>query len=128
MNNRLKQPCRECPFRRIAPPGYLGSAEPQWFVDSAVADRVDYGPGIAAAPCHLTVDYSTPGWEERLPDADACIGSLQFAANWMKLPRDPVRSAMVSDAGENPDVFATPEEFLAHHNDPDGLRSWEHAR
>lgn len=115
MHNRLKQPCNDCPFRRNATPGWLGASGPEWFVESALADAAEYAPGAPFAPCHQTVDYNDPDWIDNLAEADACIGALQFAANNCKSPRSPERSAAVRAAGQNPDVFRQPQEFIDYH-------------
>lgn len=115
MHTRLKQPCNDCPFRRNAVPGWLGASGPEWFVESALADEAEYAPGAHFAPCHQTVDYEDDDWRERLEDADACVGALQFAANMCKSPRDHERAAAVRAAGQNPNVFRTPQEFIDYH-------------
>lgn len=123
MLNRLKQPCNDCPFRRVSAPGWLGGGTGDEFVRGAFSDRPlpaderapDPEHTIIALPCHLTIDYDNDDWRETLEDADVCIGALQFAANACVLPRDAERAALVSAAGRNPDVFGQAVEFLAHH-------------
>ena len=115
----LKKPCNDCPFRRNAAQGWLGAAEPAWFVESALADYTYYG----FAPCHQTVNYEDPEWDMKLDQAESCVGALQFAANCGKSPRDPDRAEAVAKAGKNPDVFSNPNDFIEHHES--GLaKSW----
>lgn len=123
MNDGLKQPCNDCPFRRNATPGWLGAAEPQWFVDAALSDYAEYQCGVKFAPCHQTVNYEDRNWQAKLTEAHMCIGALQFAANNGKLPRDPERSKAVNEAGTNPNVFAHPSEFIEYHEGAP-VKSW----
>lgn len=123
MHTRLKKPCNDCPFRRNASPGWLGFSGPEWFVESALSDFASYQGGAVMAPCHQTVDYEDPDWQETIDDADACVGALQFCANNMKMPRDPERMAAVKVAGRNDDVFATPQEFIDYH-EGSKVKSW----
>ena len=117
------KPCRECPFKRTAWPGYLGADTPTGFVHKTES-------GVPM-PCHLTVDYETPGWEERANDAPLCAGSITFLANSCKLPylpspeipvpdflrRDiPQVLAALDDATPDHDaVFSNRQEFIDHH-------------
>ena len=126
---KFTHPCNDCPFRRASTKGWCGAAEPEWFVQAALADefsaREDL-PEANAAPCHQTVDYDDPDWIETLPDAAACAGAMIFARNLMKLPRDPMRAQMVQAVQPNRLlVFDNPVDFVHHHRDPEGMRSWE---
>lgn len=106
--------------------GWTGGAAPEWFVDSALADYAQYGTS-KLAPCHKTVDYSDPDWDEKLDDAAACAGSLIFAKNNWKSPRDPERSAAVQQVVRDTEkVFATAQEFIEHHRGGE-FKSWEAA-
>jgi hypothetical protein len=128
---KFKKACNDCPFRRDSTPGWTGGNPPEWFVESAQADRASYGPGdegSGLAPCHETVDYDNPAWvEEELPTAAACAGSLIFAKNIAKIPRDATRAEAVRMVeADRETVFAYPQEFIDHHrNDPMSIRSWE---
>jgi hypothetical protein len=130
VNKRLKKPCNDCPFRRTSSPGWLGGAPPSWFVSSALADTYSDGSGNEAAPCHETIDYDDPAWQQdQLPAADACVGSLIFYRNVdaFKLPRDHARSRLVQSVQPDHDtVFSTADEFVQHH-EGSGARSWEQA-
>jgi hypothetical protein len=99
-----KTPCRECPFRRRSLPGWLGASNPEEFLATTLAD--------AEMPCHMTVDYEDPYWEDELDMAQFCAGALIFFRNICKVSRDRSRPLLPADK-EN--VFATPAEFLAHH-------------
>lgn len=130
---KFKKPCNDCPFRRKSLRGWLGGHPPEWFVESALADQAVYSPGDVdpygggLAPCHETVDYTNPNWiEEELDGAAACAGSLIFARNLSKSPRNAKRAdAVRAVTADRENVFAAPQEFIDHHNDPEGVRSWE---
>lgn len=101
-------PCAECPFRRTAAIGWLGDDTPRGFLRATVAEQ--------PMPCHPTIDYSDPHWQEnQYPDAALCAGSLAFLANWMKLPRDRELADGVRAVGKRADCFATTVEFLEYH-------------
>lgn len=108
-----KVPCRECPFRRAAPNGYLGAASPDSFISSTLTTEV-------GMPCHLTVDYEDTDWKASMETAaHRCRGSLIFLKNSCKLPRTPEYSAAVREtAADRETVFANAMEFLAHHKAP----------
>ena len=125
---KFVHPCNDCPFRRRSMQGWTGGAPPEGFVESALTDYADYnfGSGPQVAPCHKTIDYSDPDWQTtQADDAAACAGSLIFARNNWKSPRDPERAAAVAKVERNTeDVFATREEFIAHHRGGE-FKSWE---
>lgn len=123
MKTNLKKPCNDCPYRKNATPGWLGASKPEWFVESALSDYASYQGGSIMAPCHQTVNYEDPDWQDGLGEDEACVGALQFAANNCKSPRDPERSAAVRAAGPNPDVFATSQEFIDYH-EGSKIKSW----
>jgi hypothetical protein len=123
---KFVRPCSDCPFRRKSLRGWTGSAPPEWFVDSALADYAEYGSS-KLAPCHETVDYTDPNWLEKLNEAAACVGSLIFAKNNWKSPRDHERAAAVNKVERDTlNVFATREEFIEHHRGGE-FKSWEAA-
>lgn len=92
-------PCRECPWRRKAPAGYLGGHD--------VADYANLGRFQVPTTCHLTV---REGREPAL-----CAGMAQMLNNSHSRPRDREYAAEVDKAGANPDVFKFVSEFEAHH-------------
>lgn len=118
---RFKKPCNDCPFRRNAAPGWLGASGPEWFVQIALSD---YPTG---APCHQTVNYDDPDWEETVIEGmvSACAGSLIFARNLGKMPRDSKECAAVQSVEPDREgVFTSPQEFIDYHNNAPA-RSWE---
>jgi hypothetical protein len=85
------RPCGDCPFSREAIPGWLGAlTAPEWI---AVAH------GEAHIECHTRTGA-------------ACAGAAIYRANVCKRVRDPKALILPPDAAA---VFATPLEFLAHH-------------
>lgn len=109
MQPPLSKPCRECPFLRTAPNGYLGAATPENFIQSTLNTE-------EGMPCHLTVDYDDPDWLDKLDEAQLCRGSLIFLKNSCKLPRSAAYCAEVQAVpADRETVFANSMEFLKHH-------------
>lgn len=92
-------PCKECPWRRKAPAGWLGGLSIEWFTRRAQVQ--------SPVACHMTVGGTG---EPRL-----CTGYAQALANACSLPRDPQLAAEVRTAGQSPEVFRSAREFDAHH-------------
>lgn len=111
MSRALANPCRECPFKRTSPPGFLG-------VDSARNFIAETVMGGTPMPCHMEIDYDDPDWRDtQLPDAPDCEGALRFLNNLMKLPRDPRYAAAVRASTQDTErIFASVQEFMAHHD------------
>lgn len=89
---QTKKPCSDCPFARAALRGWLGGdSKEQW---------LQYAHGEFKVDCHTRKD-------------NQCAGLSIYRANVGKLCRD--RSILVLP--EDTDlVFATPDEFLEHHD------------
>lgn len=100
----MKNPCRECPFKKNSLPGYLGecSHNPEGFLS-----------GPEAQPCHLTVDYDSHPTD--YSKAILCIGNLQFLNNKLKLSRFKEIANAQKEAGKNVAVFSTTKEFIEYH-------------
>ncbi len=110
------QPCKECPFRRKAMPGWLGAATPESFIVEISMER--------PLPCHPTINYTDDDWLEKWREqsvGNICAGSLIMSANMNKVPRDRSFPRLPQDKAA---VFATHQEFCAHHNNAQ-VRSWE---
>lgn len=101
-----KKPCKECPFRKAAFPGFLGASTPEEFCDTAMSE--------SRMPCHMTVNYDRPGWEAAVMVAPQCAGRAIFHANQCKLPKNPHLLRLEPDES----VLAFPKDFLAHHTQP----------
>lgn len=95
------KPCDQCPFRKIAPPGWLGP----WKGPEELLIPV---LGEAGFICHMTLKA---GHEKthRL-----CAGSLICANKSFKTYRDPDLYAEQIKFGRNVDVLDA-QEFIAHH-------------
>lgn len=105
--------CTQCPYRKDSWPGWLGSGTPESFAHGAVADHLD-----EEFPCHVAINYEEPDWKtKQYPDAPLCAGALAMCANNCKRPHDPERAALVREVGQDPEVFAWPHEFIAHHKE-----------
>lgn len=92
------RPCRECPFRRVSAPGWLGPGSVDDWLGLAHSDQ----PGA----CHLTVreDHSWVG-------ASQCAGLATYRANVCKWVPDGVARGPVDREA----VFTSPMEFRDHH-------------
>lgn len=89
-----RKPCGDCPFRRKAVAGWLGSMTAEEWLRAV--------HGEALIDCHTVVGSPQP----------QCAGSAIYRANVGKLPRDPRIVRLRPDAKT---VFATPKEFSEHH-------------
>ncbi len=86
-----KKPCSDCPFRRDALPGWLGSISAKEWVGAAHAEAVML--------CHVRVPQQ-------------CAGAAIYRANVCKSPRSPEMLRLPSDERT---CFSRPDEFLKHH-------------
>lgn len=101
----MQQVCKACPFSRTVEPGALGGSSPETYLGQAA------GPFVL--PCHLHCDFEDPDWKAKSINTPQCAGAAIYRANigvaW-GLP-----DAIHHLAPNVEAVFATPEEFLAHH-------------
>ena len=102
-----KMPCNECPLRRDSVPGHLGGYTPQMYIDVLHGD--------ADLACHLSKGFQEGEREQQR----SCTGVAMYRANTHCLPlgtnaRDAILSVVAED-GDRSNVFASPEEFRAHH-------------
>ena len=96
MKSKLTKPCKDCPWRRIAMPGWLGEQySPEEFVAIAHSEM--------QFPCHRTI-------EQR--EQHQCAGMAIYRANVVKIPRDPSTLRLPADKSA---VFAAAPEFVEHH-------------
>lgn len=101
------QPCKECPWRRGAAPGWLGPMKAEDWIDLAQSDM--------PVMCHRTIKES-----ENYEGTFQCRGAAIFRANICKSPR---REDAALGPVDNDLVFATTREFLDYHKG--GLASME---
>lgn len=95
-------PCSECPYRRRAPPGWLGGHPVEVY-----AEHIRRQAPVA---CHKTVRSDGQG------QPHLCTGWAQALNNGVSTPRDDQLAAEVAKAGTNPEVFSWAAEFEKHHN------------
>lgn len=105
----MKNPCKECPFKKASAPGYLGelSHQPDEYIEA-----LEYPTPI---PCHMSIDWEPD--EEGTVDctkAKVCAGAMQFMNNSCKRTR--YYPLVQSGYGKNKNVFGTRQEFIKHHN------------
>jgi hypothetical protein len=113
------QICDDCPFRRNAPPGWLGANKPEEFVVEALSDR--------STACHMMVDQYLPRrqWEQAEIKAPRCRGAITLMRNTCKSPRDPeMRDLTKTVPADRENVFSNSKEFVDHHL-TSAIRSWE---
>lgn len=104
----MKNPCKECPFRKDSPPGWIGT-------HSSAQEIVDIVKHDQYFPCHMKVDYNDPDWKDKITEKPHCVGGLAFMNNSCKVSRDPVIAAMQKDVGRRDDVFSFGHEMVEHH-------------
>jgi hypothetical protein len=96
-----RTPCSDCPWARKALPGWLGAFKAQqWLHIAHSDDKVD---------CHT------------LRGAQ-CAGIAIYRRNVVKTPRDPEVLRLEADRAT---VFATPQEFLDHHEQGPVRIKWQ---
>ena len=86
------KPCSDCPWRRDSIAGWLGS-------EQTAEDWVQTAHGETSIECHVH-------------HTQQCAGSAIYRANVAKSPRYKEILALPKDTKR---VFATPMEFLEHH-------------
>lgn len=86
-----RSPCGDCPWRKDALPGWLGTMTPEeWLRAAHGEDRID---------CHTL-------------EGPQCAGAAIYRANVCKHPRDPELLRLPFDRDL---VFDDPRKFLAYH-------------
>lgn len=90
----LKQPCNDCPWRRVALKGWLGPLSAEEWAFLATTDE----PIL----CHQVLTTTR----------EECYGAAIFRANIAKLPRD---LRIQRRPADKVTVFGTLAEFLEHH-------------
>lgn len=101
--NQHHKPCRTCPFRRDCTPGHLGGSPVQTFIGQAF--------GAFWIPCHERIDYDNPDWRRQF-DTPQCAGVAIYRSNAHPGARP---ADLLSLPADETLVFATPDEFMAHH-------------
>lgn len=112
MHFDLKKPCKVCPFRMNALPGYLGNYKADEVIRHLQAEIPFF--------CHDHMEknhgYETPDWKEWLEEhGQVCAGSMVMMHRLCKLPRQRDWSQAVQGIKDCPDVFRTPMDFVTYH-------------
>lgn len=97
------KPCNECPWRRVAPSGWLGPLDADDWLQAAHSD--------APIACHMTLPCDDPPWDT--PGLRQCAGAAQFRTNVFKSPRNP--AVATAERRDDSEVFGTNAEFRDHH-------------
>lgn len=100
----LRKPCEECPWSRTVRPRTLGGQPVTTFIGQA------YGPFWL--PCHRHTDYSDPAWATDLSKPQ-CAGAAMFRD--LVGVADELPAGLHRLEGDPALVFASPAEFVAHH-------------
>jgi hypothetical protein len=113
--------CSDCPFRRVAPAGWLGANEPREFAQLALSDHMVH--------CHSMMVYDSGMSEEEQQEQEEktkrCRGAAIMMRNQCKLPRDPQAAAVVLKVdSDNETIFSNFLQFIDHHESAD-VKSWE---
>lgn len=99
MKLKHTEPCKQCPWRKIAPAGWLGGNDPHTYTDLVQMNT--------AANCHMH------------PKGEAvfCAGSLAVLNNSCTAARYPDGAGKAADAvGQRDDCFKWPADFYRHHS------------
>lgn len=100
-------PCGDCPFRKKAMSGWLGS----WNSPEELLRASESESGL---PCHSSYNNSKKTLVEALKTAHVCVGSLQSANNSCKIYRNPLIAAFAKAVGKS-DLVMNAWEFIEHH-------------
>lgn len=102
MKLRHLEPCSECPWRLVAPQGWLGGHTPELYADAVANNEVP--------ACHLR-DFGPLN-----PRTSMCAGSLATARNACILPHKTIdgREAAIA-VGKRDDCFKNPRDFFEYH-------------
>lgn len=109
-----RTPCNDCPWRRVAAPGWLGPYDPQHWIELAHSEQ--------PIACHQTIKVED--WSD--PELRQCKGAAIFRSNVFKLPRNPQDAAATTKV-DTVKVFATDTEFIDYH-EPKYRELYEPAR
>lgn len=100
-------PCRECPWRRVSAPGWLGPHSAEHWVEMA------HGDGQIA--CHMTIPPDSDDDNPDIASMTTCSGSAIFRRNVCKSPRTLRGLPEYQLPDDREAVFGWNNEFLAHH-------------
>lgn len=106
-------PCRECPFRKKSPSGYIGAHEAVEEITGIVLTDNRF-------PCHMEVTKQVnrgEKFERAIWTAPVCAGSAAMLCNMIKISRQPEVARLQKEVGKRPDVFSTATDMEIHHNE-----------
>lgn len=103
-NTACQKPCAKCPFRKDIEPGYLGGSTTSVFIGQIRANMT--------LPCHMAHGYRGNATSGTAPQ---CVGAAIFRAN-NSVPETPWSRHNLHLPADTIAVFASYEEFLAHHD------------
>lgn len=110
----MGKPCRECPFRREAAPGYLGAATFEPDPPNSFLDQ--HWNGFTHLPCHMQVNWEQDDSQREAQEKPTCTGYAIMCKNSAKLPMNPIDAEVVRDTEPDHDnVFSNRQEWDEHH-------------
>lgn len=111
MKLKRKTRCKECPFRKGAPRGWLGPWTPETILAQANSEA-----GLA---CHMDAKAKRRLTDDELVEkVHVCVGSMQYANRTCKIYRNPELEEMRRAVGTAKDCMSF--EFKAYHSKPPG--------
>jgi hypothetical protein len=102
---RRREPCKQCPFRRVAPPGYLGGHS---------LDTYAQPPSVGMpTTCHKGDRGASD------PRSSYCAGALGLINNDPGIEPLPEYAEAAAQIGLRDDCFESAEAFREHHRHAD---------
>ncbi len=109
----MTAPCKECPFRKSSPPGWLGGHKNSREIINVVQFDQRF-------PCHMKVTALVTNdgvpFKRAVVEADLCAGALVFMNNNCKRSRDREVAKAQDEVEHCDDVFEWAHEMEAHHD------------
>ena len=96
-----KKPCKQCPWLKDSPQGFLGGNDPVVYTDIVMLNQVP--------ACHMR-DRG-----EESDETAMCAGALATAANACILPFKRAEAAAKRAVGQNSKCFKHPRDFYLYH-------------
>lgn len=103
MIDNLKEPCKECPFRKNSLPGWLGGETPEATYHSVMDAEIDFA-------CHMTRHKTDKNMSR-------CKGSLLFLKQSCKSPKFNTELSQCVENINRKEIsnILLPHEFINHH-------------
>ena len=104
-----KKPCKDCPWRKTSPKGWLGGQDPEVFTHTLQMGKT--------LPCHKTQDRDLTFDEiEKNDKVHHCRGALITMKNSCMLSRNEKIAELQKNINTDNNFFRTLNDFQEHHN------------